>query len=177
MKLVDRRRDLGVALIRAQFARDEGGRLVRRVAVLGVDVLADIDGKRFRLTEDRQVFSDGRVRRRTTPTSISEKLKLDENVQEAVIRAMSFDWNPQRDKVLLTNPQRKENEVTYRLHRRHRLSCRPARGVLTKKRHRRRDRRRSVGQASLALPLEGVAGVCLRKVVPYVRQGLRHMPR
>ncbi len=28
MKLVDRRRDLGVALIRAQFARDEGGRAI-----------------------------------------------------------------------------------------------------------------------------------------------------
>jgi hypothetical protein len=64
------------------------GRLMRRVSVLGVDVFADIDGKRFQLVEDRQVFTDGRERRRKMPTSISEKLHQDEDVLAAVTRAL-----------------------------------------------------------------------------------------
>lgn len=64
------------------------GRLVRRVSVLGVDVFADIDCSRVHLVEDRQVFTDGRERRRKMPTSISEKLHQGEDVLAAVTRAL-----------------------------------------------------------------------------------------
>ena len=64
------------------------GRLTRRLTVLGVDVYAEVDSQRLRLVEDRQVFTDGRVRRRSTPTAVSEKLHQDEDVSEAVPRAL-----------------------------------------------------------------------------------------
>lgn len=79
-------------------------RLVRRVGVLGVDVFADIDGARFRLIEDRQVFNDGRERRRNMPTSISEKLHQGENVLEAVTRAMNEEIGISEFKLMTPTP-------------------------------------------------------------------------
>ena len=43
---------------------DRKGQLIRRVSPLALDIFADVDGKRMWLTEDRQEFADGRVRRR-----------------------------------------------------------------------------------------------------------------
>lgn len=68
---------------------DRGGQLVRRVTVLNIDVFADIDGRRLRLVEDRQVFDDGRPRRRDLSSSVSEKLHKDENRETAVVRALA----------------------------------------------------------------------------------------
>ncbi|MDO8520646.1 MAG: NUDIX domain-containing protein [bacterium] len=64
-------------------------RLARKISVLGVDVFIDIGGTKIRLVEDRQVFNDGRVRRRSLPSSISEKLHQGEDVLEAVARALN----------------------------------------------------------------------------------------
>lgn len=64
-------------------------RLARKVSVLGVDVFTDIGGTKVRLVEDRQVFNDGRVCRRSLPSSISEKLHQGEDVLEAVARALN----------------------------------------------------------------------------------------
>ena len=62
----------------------------RRVGVAGVDVLYDDQaGNTFRLVEDRQEFSDGRVRRRQEETSLSEKLKVGEDPEEAAKRALA----------------------------------------------------------------------------------------
>lgn len=66
----------------------ETGELERRVTVLAVDVLCEQDGKRLELVEDRQEFTDGRVRRRKLPQSLSEKMTTDENPDEAVSRAL-----------------------------------------------------------------------------------------
>lgn len=63
-------------------------KLVRRVAVLDIDVFTDIGGRR-RLIEVRQEFSDGRVRQRELPTSVSEKLHQGEDPSEAVARALA----------------------------------------------------------------------------------------
>lgn len=62
------------------------GRIVR---VAGVDITADIGGKRLYLYEKKQVFHhDGSTRERDLPTSISEKIAGDELPEEAAIRGM-----------------------------------------------------------------------------------------
>lgn len=68
---------------------ERGGQLIRRVAVLNVDVFADVGGRRMVLTEDRQVFADGRPRRRALPSSVSEKLHKGEDRETAVARALA----------------------------------------------------------------------------------------
>lgn len=61
----------------------------RRVGVAGVDILYDDQaGNTYHLVEDRQEFRDGRVRRRHEDTSLSEKLKVGENPEEAAKRAV-----------------------------------------------------------------------------------------
>lgn len=60
------------------------------LTALNVDVFADIDGRRCRLVEDRQVFTNGRVRPRPhIPTSLAEKLKRGEDLRAALARAMA----------------------------------------------------------------------------------------
>lgn len=50
------------------------GQLVRCVDGVGVDVFAEVGGRRYRLVEDRQEYRvDGAVRRRHPSTSIGEK--------------------------------------------------------------------------------------------------------
>lgn len=68
---------------------EQDGRLVRRVGVLNVDVLADHAGRRLRLVEDRQEFADGRVRLRALPCSVAEKLHDGEDRTKAVARALA----------------------------------------------------------------------------------------
>lgn len=70
------------------------GRLVRRLQVLNIDVYAD--GRRLRLIEDRQVFTDGRVRRRDLPCSVAEKLKAGEDREAAVARALAEELHIHR---------------------------------------------------------------------------------
>ncbi|KKR78107.1 MAG: hypothetical protein UU23_C0003G0005 [Candidatus Curtissbacteria bacterium GW2011_GWA1_40_9] len=63
--------------------------LLRKFKVVGVDVTyTDNNGKSYRLREDRQVFNDGRERRRNLGTSIAEKLKPDESADTAAHRAL-----------------------------------------------------------------------------------------
>jgi len=84
------------------------GHLVRRVSVLGVDVFANIEGERIiHLVEDRQVFADGRVRRRTMPTSISEKLHPGEDPLEAVTRALDEEINISEFTLLTPTPRKR----------------------------------------------------------------------
>ena len=64
------------------------GQLIRRLAVLNIDVFAEINGRRLHLVEDRQVFADGRIRRRALPASVSEKLHTGEDRVAAVVRAL-----------------------------------------------------------------------------------------
>lgn len=71
-------------------ARDEYGEIVRQTNVLGIDIFAEIDDELYRLREDKQVFKDGRgERRRNLITSIAEKIKQDEDHDEAVVRAVA----------------------------------------------------------------------------------------
>lgn len=63
--------------------------LLRKFKVVGVDVLfKDMNGKIFRLKEEKQVFTDGRERRRDLATSLAEKIKPDEEPTTAARRAV-----------------------------------------------------------------------------------------
>lgn len=65
------------------------GELLRRVIIVCADIYYQSpDGKKYRLKEERQVFKDGRQRQRNLGTSVSEKIKLDENPKAAVIRGI-----------------------------------------------------------------------------------------
>jgi hypothetical protein len=67
----------------------EGGQLLRKLRVLNVDVWHHLpDGARLHLIESQQIFKDGRIRKRSLTTSISEKLLANELVQDVVVRAM-----------------------------------------------------------------------------------------
>jgi hypothetical protein len=66
---------------------EKGGQLTRRVRVIGIDVFAYIDGRAKLLVEDRQVFADGRERRRSLH-SVSEKMLPKEDVPAAISRAL-----------------------------------------------------------------------------------------
>ncbi len=70
---------------------EEGGEVIRVVKVLYINIECFVDNERRELFEDRQEFTDGRVRRRSSYLggSLAEKLKLDESPnKEAVIRAL-----------------------------------------------------------------------------------------
>ena len=68
----------------------ETGELLRRVVVGGADIFyyQSPDGKKYRLKEDRQVFKDGRERRRAFGQAVSEKMKPDEEPRSAMIRGI-----------------------------------------------------------------------------------------
>ncbi len=63
--------------------------LLREVAVLGLDVFVRHDNKIYILAEDHQVFNDGSTRSRNLSTSLGEKIKANEIVENTVLRALS----------------------------------------------------------------------------------------
>lgn len=73
----------------AALITGEQGELLRRVVVGGVDIFYSLpDGKKYRLKEDKQVFKDGRERRRVFGQAVSEKIKPDEDPKNAMIRGI-----------------------------------------------------------------------------------------
>lgn len=70
---------------------DKSGKLVRKVLIAYVDIYyTSPDGRRLKLVEDRQIFKDGRERKRILGGSIAEKLKATETPdQDMVHRAIS----------------------------------------------------------------------------------------
>jgi hypothetical protein len=68
---------------------EEGGELLRKVTAATADIFyTDPSGNIFHLVEDRQEFTDGRIRRRDFKVSLSEKLKSSENPDASVIRGI-----------------------------------------------------------------------------------------
>ena len=69
---------------------EQDGRLLRSTSILYITVECWIGDQSFRLREDRQIFTDGRLRRRPfLHGSVAEKLKAGESPdQKAVIRAL-----------------------------------------------------------------------------------------
>jgi len=65
------------------------GEILRQVTLGGADIYyKSPGGKKYRLKEDRQVFKEGRERRRDLGQAVSEKMKPDENPREAMIRGI-----------------------------------------------------------------------------------------
>ena len=71
------------------LATDSAKRIVRILSVLCLDVLCEVErGEILILSEDRQVFRDGRIRWRNLGTSISEKLEWDEDPRAGIARSI-----------------------------------------------------------------------------------------
>lgn len=69
---------------------DENGKLVRYIEFVGVKVYyIDENENLYYLKEFEQIFRDGRVRRRTMKSSVSEKMKSGEDPLESAIRGIS----------------------------------------------------------------------------------------
>ena len=67
----------------------EQGELLRKVVVGGADIFyTSPEGKKYRLKEDRQIFKDGRERRRDLGQAVSEKMKPNEDPKTAMIRGV-----------------------------------------------------------------------------------------
>jgi hypothetical protein len=66
----------------------ENGKLLRKVQVGNVEIFyTNKTGDKFILKEDKQVFNDGRERRRAHLSgSLSGKMRVDENPKESIIR-------------------------------------------------------------------------------------------
>lgn len=62
------------------------GRFLRFASVVMVTIYFKQDGKTLKLVEDRQVFKNGQVRRRSIGTSLSEKVSPNESLEQAMIR-------------------------------------------------------------------------------------------
>jgi hypothetical protein len=68
---------------------EENGGLVRRVQFVGARILYKKNGEWLRLFEEKQIFKDGRERRRTNmPYSAAEKFKTGEDPKEVIVRGM-----------------------------------------------------------------------------------------
>jgi hypothetical protein len=68
---------------------EENGGLVRRVEFVGARILYKKNGEWLRLFEEKQIFKDGRERRRTNmPYSAAEKFKTGEDPKEVIVRGM-----------------------------------------------------------------------------------------
>ncbi len=65
------------------------GQLLRKVTVCAANVYhVSLEGKKYRLKEEKQIFKDGRERRRGLEQAVSEKMKPDEDPRNAMIRGM-----------------------------------------------------------------------------------------
>lgn len=73
---------------------EEGGQLIRKVQFVGARILYKKDGEWIRLYEEKQIFRDGRERRRTNmPYSAAEKFKTGEDPKEVIVRGMKEELN------------------------------------------------------------------------------------
>jgi len=95
---------------------DEGGQLVRRVQFVGARILHKKDGKWWRLYEEKQIFKDGRERRRANmPYSAAEKFKSGEDPKEVIVRGMKEELNLDitKDQFAFYNKKEIENNDDY----------------------------------------------------------------
>ena len=78
-----------------EIARTTEGKLVRRITVGKADIYYydKESGNTYKLVEDKQIFKDGRERKRNLDAAISEKFKPDENPQEAIMRGIQEELN------------------------------------------------------------------------------------
>ena len=95
---------------------EEYGEIIRLTSVLAVDVFTEIEGELFHLREDRQVFKDGRGERRRDylMTSLGEKIKHNEDRDEAVLRAVQEELGLLEEAIASVTPPKDKDEVIWR---------------------------------------------------------------
>jgi len=94
----------------------EDGKLVRKVEFVGARILYKKEGDWFRVYEDKQVFVDGRIRRRSNmPYSAAEKFKSGEDPKEVIVRGMKeeLDLDITKDQFTFYNRKDIENNDDY----------------------------------------------------------------
>lgn len=77
---------------------DKNGVLIRQVQFVGAKIMCKLNGKNYRLWEDRAVFKDGRIRIRPIQQSMAEKFKSGEDQYEALIRGLKEELNIEMEK-------------------------------------------------------------------------------
>lgn len=69
---------------------ERDGKLIRKTMVCKAEVFhTDAQGVRWHLKEEKQVFKDGRERVRTLNSSVSEKIKANEDPSESIKRGIA----------------------------------------------------------------------------------------
>lgn len=88
-------RDLYEELVNDECKLIESGESLHRIIeFVGVEVFyKDDEGGIYHLVEDRQEFSDGRVRKRKMLSSVSEKMKFGESPSVAGVRGIKEELN------------------------------------------------------------------------------------
>lgn len=88
-----------------RLAKEEG-RLTRFIDFTSVKVFYKHGKSTYFLVEDRQEFKDGRVRKRSTGTSVAEKMKIGEDPLKAAIRGIEEELNIRisRDQIQIDKP-------------------------------------------------------------------------
>ena len=67
---------------------EKNGYLVREIEFVMCEIYYSEGEKTYKLIEEKQVFKDGRVRRRDKKSSVSEKMKIGEDPLESLIRGI-----------------------------------------------------------------------------------------
>jgi hypothetical protein len=74
------------------------GEVLREVVIARANIFyISKEGKKYRLKEEKQVFKDGRERRRNLKYSLNEKVKFGENIKEAMIRGIKEELGIEGD--------------------------------------------------------------------------------
>lgn len=85
----------------------ESGKPIRQISIVCIEVASE-DGER-QLFEEKQVFSDGRVRQREI-WGLSEKLKPNEDPHEGAIRAMKEELGIENCSIQFDSTEKEEKE-------------------------------------------------------------------
>jgi len=94
------------------LVENEAGELLRKVIVGGADIYyVSPEGKKYRLKEEKQIFKDGRERRRDLGQAVSEKMKPGEEPKEAIIRGVQEELGISGE-VLLEDVATNEQTIT-----------------------------------------------------------------
>ncbi len=94
---------------------EKDGKLIREVNFVGARIIYKKEGSWIHLYEEKQIFKDGRVRRRNLLYSMAEKFKLGEEPKKVLIRGMKeeIDLNITNDQFNYFNKLRFEDNSDY----------------------------------------------------------------
>lgn len=93
--------------------KEENNELVRYVNFVGARIIYKSNTKTYRLYEEKQVFKDGRIRKRKNmPYSMAEKFKLGEDPKKVIIRGMKEELGISISKNQFTFYNKMENYVS-----------------------------------------------------------------